>query len=92
MGALLDGLALCRKPAISGLEEGPFTTELHDDRERHKRYNNSKLLLTSLGNRILAHTDDFARHNPIRRWWGGTKLTNKNLWRWDQDNHVLVAP
>ena len=92
MGALLDGLALCRKPAISGLKEAPFTMELHDDGERLKRYRNSKLSLTPLGNRILAHTDDFARHNTIRRWWGGTKLTNKHLWRWDQDNQVLVAP
>jgi hypothetical protein len=92
MGALLDGLARCRTPAVSGLKEGPFTMKLHDNRERHKRYNESKLLLTAFGNRILTHTDDFARHNTIRRWWGGTKLTNKNLWRWDQDNHVLIAP
>ncbi len=91
-GALLDGLARCRKPLVSGLKEGPFTMELHDDRARRKRYNKSKLALTPLGYAILAQTDDFARHNPIRRWWGGTKLTNKQLWRWDPDNKVLVAP
>lgn len=92
MGALLDGLAGCRTPAVSGLKEGPFTMELHDDRARLRRYNNSKLSLSPLGQAILAHIDDFTRHNPIRRWWGGTKLINKDLWRWDQDNHVLVAP
>jgi hypothetical protein len=91
-GALLDGLARCRKPLVSGLKEGPFTMESHDDRERHKRYNNSKLALTPLGYTILAQTDDFARHNPIRRWWGGTKLTNKHLWRWDSDNKTLIVP
>jgi hypothetical protein len=91
-GALLDGLARCRKPLVSGLKEGPFTMELHDDRERRKRYNKSKLALTPLGCAVLAQTDDFARHNPIRRWWGGTKLTNKHLWRWDTDNKALVAP
>ena len=91
-GALLDGLARCRKPLVSGLKEGPFTMQLHDDRARHKRYNKSKLALTPLGYAILAQTDDFARHSPIRRWWGGTKLTNKNLWRWDSDNKTLVAP
>jgi hypothetical protein len=52
----------------------------------------SKLKLTPLGYAVLAQTDDFARHNPVNRWWGGTKLTNKRLWRWDQDNKVLVAP
>ncbi len=26
--------------------------------------------------------EDFSRHNPIDRWWGGTHLTNDNLWRW----------
>ena len=92
IGALLDGLGRCRTPAISGLKDGPFTMELHDDPERFRRYRTDKISLTPLGNRILAHTDDFARHNTVRRWWGGTKLTNKHLWRWDQDNHVLVAP
>ena len=38
---------------------------------------------------ILAHKEDFSRHNPIDRWWGGTGLTNDNLWRWDP---VLIAP
>jgi len=32
---------------------------------------------------------DFSQHNPIRRWWGGTELTNDRLWRWDP---ALVAP
>jgi hypothetical protein len=92
LGAFLDGLARCRKPLVSGLNEGPFTMELHDDRARHRRYNKSKLALTPLGYAVLAQTDDFARHNPIRRCWGGTKLSNKHLWRWDSDNKVLVAP
>jgi hypothetical protein len=91
-GAVLDGLTDCPAPAVSGLVDGPFTMEMHDDRERHRRYWASTLSLTPLGKAILAGTEDFSRHNPIDRWWGGTKLTNKNLWRWDQDNHVLVAP
>jgi hypothetical protein len=92
LGELLDGLGRCRTPAIVGFEEGPFSFEMQNDRIRRQRYNNSKLSLTPLGLAIITHTDDFARHNTIRRWWGGTKLTNKNLWRWDQDNQVLVAP
>ena len=91
-GALLDGLAHCPAPAVSGLDEGPFTLEMHDDRNRHERYKQSRLSLTALGEAILAQTEDFSRHNPIHRWWGGTELTNDRLWRWDPANRALIAP
>ena len=91
-GSLLDGLAHCPAPAVSGLDEGPFTDEMHDDRNRHARYKRSKLKLTALGRAILARTEDFSRRNPIHRWWGGTELTNDRLWRWDAANRALIAP
>ena len=50
----------------------------------------SRLSLTAFGEAILAGTEDFSRHNPIHRWWGGTELTNDRLWRWDPAN--LIAP
>jgi hypothetical protein len=65
---------------------------MHDDRDRHARYKQSKLSLTELGQAVLAGRDDFSRHNPISRWWGGTKLTNDNLWRWDPAKQALIAP
>lgn len=89
VGTLLDGLALAPVPALSGLAEAPFTLEMHHLRERHARYKASRLSLTPLGKAILAGREDFSRHNPIHRWWGGTELTNGHLWRWDP---VLVAP
>ena len=92
VGSLLDGLARCPAPAVSGLDRGPFTEELHRDKVRFERYKQSKLSLTTLGKAVLAHTEDFSRHNPIHRWWGGTQLTNDNLWRWDAANCVLIAP
>jgi hypothetical protein len=92
VGALLDGLAHCPAPAVSGLDEGPFTLEMHDERNRLERYKRSKLKLTALGKAILARTEDFSRHNPIHRWWGGTELTNDRLWRWDPANRALIAP
>jgi hypothetical protein len=91
-GALLDSLARCPAPVVSGLDEGPFTLEMHNDRDRHRRYKNSQLSLTALGKAILAKTEDFSRHNPVSRWWGGTELTNDNLWRWDPANGSLIAP
>jgi hypothetical protein len=45
--------------------------------------------LTDFGKAILAHEEDFSRHNPIDRWWGGTHLTNDHLWRYDP---VLIPP
>jgi hypothetical protein len=41
---------------------------------------------------VLAGDEDFSRHNPIRRWWGGTELTNDRLWRWDRESRSLVSP
>lgn len=82
VGALLDGLARCPVPAVSGLEEGPFSLDMHNDAARHARYKQSRLSLTDLGKAVLAQEEDFLRLNPIRRWWGGTHLTNERLWRW----------
>jgi hypothetical protein len=65
---------------------------MHQDRDRHARYQRSKLKLTPLGKAILSRTDDFTRHNPIHRWWGGTELTNDRLWRWDPVHRELIAP
>jgi hypothetical protein len=92
VGALLDGLAHCPAPAVSDLDEGPFTPEMHDDRHRHERYRRSKLELTAFGKAVLTRTEDFSRSNPILRWWGGTELTNDRLWRWDPGNRSLIAP
>jgi hypothetical protein len=88
-GVLLDRLALAPTPAVSGLAEWPFTLAMHDDGARYARYKESRLSLTEFGKAILAHEEDFSRHNPIDRWWGGTHLTNDRLWRWDP---VLLVP
>jgi hypothetical protein len=91
-GSLLDGLAHCPAPAVSGLGEGPFTEEMHNDRRRHERYVKSRISLTAFGETILTWKEDFSRHNPISRWWGGTRLTNDNLWRWDPRYRSVIAP
>ncbi len=91
-GSLLDGLAHCPAPAVSGLGNGPFTEEFHNDHLRHERYIKSRLSLTALGEALLTWKEDFSRHNPIHRWWGGTELTNDRLWRWDPANRALITP
>jgi hypothetical protein len=92
IGALLDGLARGPAPLVSGLDEGPFTPEMHEDRDRLQRYKNSSLSLTALGQAVLAGREDFSRHNPIHRRWAGTELTPDRLWRWDPVNHALIEP
>lgn len=92
VGSLLDGLTHCPVPAVSGLDEGPFTLEMHNDCSRHARYQQSRLSLTALGKAVLAQIDDFSPRNPVHRWWGGTHLTNDQLWRWDAENRTLIEP
>ena len=66
----------------------------HDQRKKicgtgTKPYLRSRLSLTDFGKAVVAHKEDFSRHNPIDRWWGGTHLTNDRLWRW---NPALMKP
>jgi len=88
-GYLLDGLAHGPRPAVAGLDEELRTLDRENLRDRHTAYLRSELSLTEFGKAVLAHKEDFTRHNPIDRWWGGTHLTNDRLWRW---NPALMRP
>ncbi|QHO79120.1 hypothetical protein ACH79_27595 [Bradyrhizobium sp. CCBAU 051011] len=88
-GYLLDGLAFGPRPAVAGLEEELRTLSRENYRDRHAAYLRSELSITEFGKAVLAHKEDFSRHNPIDRWWGGTHLTNDRLWRW---NPALIKP
>jgi len=92
VGALLDGLAQCERPAVTGLDDGPFSLEMHNDSGRLHRYKQSRLSLTEFGKAVLGGDQNFRHYNQIDRWWGGTHLTNERLWRWDGETHSLVAP
>ena len=89
IGSLLEGLAHGPRPAIAGLDDALRTLKASNYRGRDEAYKRSRLSLTEFGKAIVAHKEDFSRHNPIDRWWGGTKLTNDNLWRW---NPALIKP
>ena len=86
---LLDGLAFGSRPAIAGLDEELRTIDRNNLGARHDLLLRSRLSLTEFGKSIVACKEDFSRHNPIDRWWGGTHLTNDCLWRW---NPALVKP
>ena len=72
-----------------GLDEELRTIKRENLRGCQTAYLRSELSLTEFGKAILAHKEDFSRHNPIDRWWGGTRLTNDRLWRWGP---ILTAP
>jgi hypothetical protein len=89
IGRLLQGLAHGPTPAVAGLDDELRTIEKDNHALRDEAYKRSRLSLTEFGKAIVAYKEDFSRHNPIDRWWGGTRLTNDNLWRW---NPTLIAP
>jgi hypothetical protein len=89
LGDLLEGLAHGPLPAVAGLDDVLRTTRRDNLKARDEAYKRSRLSLTDFGKAVVAHKEDFSRHNPIDRWWGGTHLTNDNLWRW---NPALVKP
>jgi hypothetical protein len=89
IGSLLEGLAHGPTPAAEGLDNELRTLSMKNYRDRDEAYKRSELSLTDFGRSIVAHKEDFSLHNPIDRWWGGTRLTNDRLWRW---HPVLIAP
>jgi hypothetical protein len=46
--------------------------------------------LTVLGRRVLAGDADWLEHQPLDRWIGGTHITQKNEWRWDEASERLT--
>jgi hypothetical protein len=89
IGSLLEGLAHGPRPAVAGLDDELRVLDRENHRGRLEAYQRSRLSLTDFGKAILAHKEDFSRHNTIDRWWGGTRLTNDRLWRW---NPMLMKP
>lgn len=89
IGLLLEGLAHGPRPAVEGLDDELRVLPKQHSEPRLAAFRRSQLSLTEFGEAILAHKADFSRHNPIDRWWGGTRLTNDNLWRW---NPALIKP
>jgi hypothetical protein len=89
IGFLLEGLAHGPKSAIAGLDDELRSLKRDNYRDRLEAFRRSWLSLTEFGASVVAHEQDFSRHNPVRRWWGGTELTSDSLWRLDP---VLTKP
>ncbi|MDI1263093.1 MAG: hypothetical protein PS018_07545 [bacterium] len=81
-GYLLEGLAHGAMPAVAGLDNELRALSRDNYRDRHTAFLRSRYSLTEFGKAVVAHREDFSRHNRIDRWWGGTHLTNDHLWCW----------
>ncbi len=83
IGPLLEELAHGLRPVIAGLDDGLRSIDRGNAGKRLEAFQRSRLSVTEFGKAVLAHKADFTDHNAIDRWWGGTHLTNDNLWRWN---------
>ncbi|RZN05046.1 hypothetical protein CWO91_30750 [Bradyrhizobium genosp. SA-3] len=92
LSPLLEGLAFGPAPAVTGPDGKLATLDPDNARSRNAAFRRSRLSLTEFGQAVLEGREDFRRYNPIRRWWGGTLLTNERLWRWDTRSRSLVEP
>lgn len=82
---LLDDLAVCKVPLIAGLAP-PGTAEDRD------RFEEAELELTMAGDDVLAGEADHVAMSGLDRWWGGTHLSGRTVWRFDRGARQLVAP
>jgi hypothetical protein len=92
LGAMLDSLARGNCPAVTGIDGPPFGTRIHDDALGFEQYRKSSLSLSPLGWELVHRRADVSRFRFISRWWGGTRLSNDRLWRWDHVGKSLVPP
>ena len=86
----LAGLANGLKPAIMGLGDEISSPDFYNDEDKRKAFSKRVLRLTDFGRALLGGTDDFASHNELDFWWGGTLVTDHDLWRWDKNECVLI--
>jgi hypothetical protein len=82
---LIDDLAFAAVPLIAGL--APWRPGADDS-----RYTEAALELTMIGEEVLDGEEDRIALSGIERWWGGTLLSGRAVWRYDRQAHKLVAP
>jgi len=83
---LLDDLASCDVPLIAGLAPGMAG---ETDTERFRE---AELELTMAAEDVLAGEEDHVVLSSIDSWWAGTRLTGRDVWRYDRGAGALVAP
>jgi len=83
---LIDDLAFAEVPLITGL--APWRAERDDE----DRFADAMLELTEAGAAVLNGEADRVTLCGMDRWWAGTLLAGRAVWRYDRAEHRLVAP
>ena len=83
---LLDDLASCEVPLIAGL---PRACSPDDERDRIDK---AEIKLTVAGEAVLAGEEDHVALSGLDRWWGGTRLHGRDVWRYDRGARTLIVP
>jgi hypothetical protein len=86
----LDGIASGPEALITGLDDMRFQPDWPD--EIRDAYFEREVTLSDLGEEVLAGDSDFTERGTIDRWLGGTHVTAENLWRFDRETAMLIAP
>jgi hypothetical protein len=82
---LIEDLALCPVPLITGVPAPGVADEPGYLRD-------VELTLTTAGQDVLAGREDHVTLSGIERWWAGTHLDGRAVWRYDRGSRRLVAP
>lgn len=90
--ALLSSLASGSTPLIDGLEGRLGADDFCVDAQAWDRFRASRVRLTDAGLKVRAGELDLVEAHGINRWWGGTRLTRQNCWRWDHRTGTLTPP
>ena len=83
---LLDDLASCDVPLIAGLAPPP-AQEIDTE-----RFRDAKLEVTPAGEDVLAGEEDHVALSGLDKWWAGTRLLGRAVWRYDRAAARLVPP
>jgi hypothetical protein len=83
---LIDDLATAEVPLVAGL---PGAVQGEDDIVRFRA---ATLELTMAGDDVLAGEEDHVALSGLDRWWAGTRLQGRDVWRYDRLSGELVAP
>jgi hypothetical protein len=83
---ILDDLASSEIPLIAGLAP-PGAPE-----EEAERIDDANLELTVAGEDVLSGAEDHVVLSGIDRWWAGTRLNGRSVWRYERSTRQLVPP
>ncbi len=83
---LIEDLAFADVPLIAGLGRRG------DSQAEPERFLEAALELTMAGEDVRSGADDHVALSGIDRWWAGTHLAGREVWRYDRHGQRLVPP